>query len=60
MIVTNGLKSQIVTPMIGNNISNGLVIDSDNSTSYGKLKNIIKDIISISGIILKLIKQSAI
>lgn len=43
MIVINDLKSQTITPLVENNISNNSTIDSDHSTSYGKLKDVVKE-----------------
>ena len=43
MIVIENLKSETITPLVEKNVSNESVIDSDNSTSYVKLKDIVKE-----------------
>ena len=43
MIVIEDLKSETITPLIEKNVSNESVIDSDHSTSYVKLKDIVKE-----------------
>lgn len=43
MIVINDLKSDTITPLVEKNVSNEASIDSDDSTSYVKLKNIVKE-----------------
>lgn len=43
MIVIEDLKSSTITPLVEENVSKESVIDSDNSTSYGKLKDIVKE-----------------
>lgn len=43
MIVINDLKAKTITKMVTNNVSKSAVIDSDYSTSYVKLKEIIKE-----------------
>jgi hypothetical protein len=42
MIVISDLKSQTITQLVEGNISMESIIDSDNSTSYNKLKDIVK------------------
>jgi len=43
MIVINDLSSNTTTPVVNNSVSKESTIDSDNSTSYVKLKNIVKE-----------------
>jgi transposase-like protein len=43
MIVIKDLKSDTITPLVEKNVSNQASIDSDNSTSYVKLKDIVKE-----------------
>ena len=43
MIVIEDLKSETITPLVEENVSNESVIDSDYSTSYVKLKDIVKE-----------------
>ena len=43
MIVINDLKSDTITPLVAKNVSTETRIDSDNSTSYVKLKDIVKE-----------------
>jgi transposase-like protein/DNA-directed RNA polymerase subunit RPC12/RpoP len=43
MIVINDLKSSTITPVVQKNVSDESSINSDSSTSYVKLKNIVKE-----------------
>lgn len=43
MIVIDDLKSETITPLVEKNVSKEAVIDSDNSTSYNKLKDVVKE-----------------
>ena len=43
MIVIEDLKPETITPLVEKNVSNESVIDSDHSTSYVKLKDIVKE-----------------
>ena len=43
MIVINDLKSATITPLVENNVTKESTIDSDDSTSYVKLKDIVKE-----------------
>lgn len=43
MIVINDLKSDTITPLVEKNVSDEAAIDSDDSTSYVKLKDIVKE-----------------
>jgi transposase-like protein len=43
MIVINDLKSETITPLVEKNVSGKSTVDSDNSTSYVKLKDVIKE-----------------
>jgi transposase-like protein len=43
MIIIEDLKSATITPVVGENVSEASVIDSDHSTSYTKLKDIVKE-----------------
>lgn len=43
MIVIDNLKSQTITPLVEENISGNSVVDSDDSTSYSKLKDVVKE-----------------
>jgi transposase-like protein/DNA-directed RNA polymerase subunit RPC12/RpoP len=43
MIVIKDLKSDTITSLVEKNVSNQASIDSDNSTSYVKLKDIVKE-----------------
>jgi DNA-directed RNA polymerase subunit RPC12/RpoP len=43
MIVINDLKSETITPLVEENVSDKVIIDSDDSTSYVKLKDIVKE-----------------
>src|SRR5215510_10672378 len=43
MIVIDDLKSETITPLVGENVCREAIIDSDHSTSYVKLKNIVKE-----------------
>ena len=43
MIVINDLKSTTITSLVENNITKESTIDSDDSTSYVKLKDIVKE-----------------
>lgn len=43
MIVIDNLKSQTITPLVEENISGNSIVDSDDSTSYSKLKDVIKE-----------------
>jgi transposase-like protein len=43
MIVIDDLKSETITPLVEVNVSGESVIDSDHSTSYVKLKDIVKE-----------------
>jgi transposase-like protein len=43
MIVIDDLKSETITPLVEENVCRESIIDSDHSTSYVKLKNIVKE-----------------
>jgi transposase-like protein len=43
MIVINDLKSETITPLVEKNVSDEATIDSDDSTSYVKLKDVVKE-----------------
>ena len=43
MIVINDLKSNTITSVVEKNVSEASIIDSDDSTSYVKLKDIVKE-----------------
>ena len=43
MIVINDLKSATITSLVENNVTKESTIDSDDSTSYVKLKDIVKE-----------------
>ena len=43
MIVINDLKSDTITSLVENNVTKESSIDSDDSTSYVKLKDIVKE-----------------
>jgi hypothetical protein len=43
MIVINDLRSDTITSHVEKSVSNQARIDSDDSTSYGKLKDIVKE-----------------
>lgn len=43
MIVINDLKADTITPLVEKNVSNQTIIDSDDSTSYVKLKDVVKE-----------------
>lgn len=43
MVVIGNLKSQTVTPWVEENISNSTIVDSDDSTSYSKVKEAVKE-----------------
>jgi len=43
MIVINDLKSETITSLVKENVTEQSTIDSDNSTSYVKLKDIVKE-----------------
>jgi len=43
MIVIDDLKSQTITSLVGKNITKTSVIDSDNSTSYRQLRDIVEE-----------------
>ncbi|OAV64165.1 Transposase [Bacteroidales bacterium Barb4] len=43
MIVINDLKAETITPLVQENVSKESVIDSDSSTSYVQLKDIVKE-----------------
>jgi predicted RNA-binding Zn-ribbon protein involved in translation (DUF1610 family)/transposase-like protein len=43
MIVINDLKSNTITPLVKKNVSDKASIDSDDSTSYVKLKDVVKE-----------------
>jgi transposase-like protein len=43
MIVIDDLKSETITPLVEENVSRESVIDSDHSTSYVKLKDIVRE-----------------
>jgi transposase-like protein len=43
MIVIEDLKSQTIIPMVEDNVCDESIIDSDHSTSYVKLKDIVKE-----------------
>ena len=43
MIVINDLKSNTITPLVEKNVSKESIVDSDDSTSYVKLKDIVKE-----------------
>jgi transposase-like protein len=43
MLVIEDLKSGTITPLVEENVSKESVIDSDNSTSYNQLKEIVKE-----------------
>jgi len=43
MIVVEDLKSEIITPVVEANVSKESVIDSDGSTSYSNLKELVKE-----------------
>jgi transposase-like protein len=43
MIVINDLKSETITPLVKKNVSDEATIDSDDSTSYVKLKDVVKE-----------------
>jgi len=43
MVVINDLKSDTITSLVKENVSDESVIDSDHSTSYVKLKDIVKE-----------------
>lgn len=43
MIVINDLKSETITSLVKDNVSEKSIIDSDDSTSYVKLKDIVKE-----------------
>jgi hypothetical protein len=43
MIVIPNLKADTITPLVEENISCESVIDSDNSTSYVKLKDVVRE-----------------
>lgn len=43
MIVINDLKSDTITPLVKKNVSDKANIDSDDSTSYVKLKDVVKE-----------------
>ena len=43
MIVIDNLKSQTITPLVEENISGSSIVDSDDSTSYSKLKDVVKE-----------------
>jgi hypothetical protein len=43
MIVINDLKSDTIAPLVQENVSDKAIIDSDGSTSYVKLKDIVKE-----------------
>jgi transposase-like protein len=43
MIVINDLRANTITPLVKENVSEASIIDSDDSTSYVKLKDIVKE-----------------
>ena len=43
MVVIDNLKSETITPLVGENVSKEAVIDSDHSTSYVKLEETVKE-----------------
>lgn len=43
MIVINDLKAETITSLVKDNVSDKSIIDSDDSTSYVKLKDIVKE-----------------
>jgi len=43
MIVIDNLKSETITPPVEENVCRESIIDSDHSTSYVKLKDIVKE-----------------
>ena len=43
MIIINDLKSNTITPLVKKNVSKESIIDSDDSTSYVKLKDIVEE-----------------
>jgi transposase-like protein len=43
MMVINDLKAETITSLVKDNVSGESIIDSDNSTSYVKLKDIVKE-----------------
>ena len=43
MVVINDLKSETITSLVKTNVTKDSVIDSDNSTSYVKLKDVVKE-----------------
>ncbi len=43
MIVIPDLKSETITPLVENNVSKESIIDSDNSTSYTELKEVVRE-----------------
>ncbi|KAA6341493.1 hypothetical protein EZS27_010693 [termite gut metagenome] len=43
MIVINDLRAGTITPLVEENVFKESTIDSDNSTSYAKLKDIVKE-----------------
>lgn len=42
MIVIDDLKAETITPIVVQNVENTSIIDSDNSTSYVKIKDVVK------------------
>ena len=43
MIVIDDLKSETITPLVQENVCNEAIIDTDHSTSYVKLKDVVKE-----------------